>query len=129
MDMNPNENLPASVPGTPTSDSSTSDSEACNTATSRVHFGPLKSPEKKFVPIVSRRQTLHPAALNSPLRRSAKLPFSDVAVPLYNKMQRQTDEEYNSDDNPSRSRSGTPDNDPFPPDGEHLFVFFVSFCW
>ncbi|KAG6890713.1 hypothetical protein C0995_005086 [Termitomyces sp. Mi166 len=44
-----------------------------NTAEARIHFGPLKSPEKRIAAIVTRRHSLYPVVHNSPLRRSPRL--------------------------------------------------------
>jgi hypothetical protein len=41
--------------------SSTSDTDAYNTADARIHFGPLRSPEKKFHPIVACSNIQHPS--------------------------------------------------------------------
>ncbi|RDB21062.1 hypothetical protein Hypma_011585 [Hypsizygus marmoreus] len=69
-------------PTSPTS-SSASDSDAFNTADARIHFGPLRSPEKKFVPaLAARSSTLHPVSLRSPLRRSPRLSRSPVPESL-----------------------------------------------
>ncbi|KAF8163284.1 hypothetical protein B0H34DRAFT_795011 [Crassisporium funariophilum] len=50
--------------------SSASDSDACNTESARVYFGPLKTPERNFVAVSSR---LFPPAQSTNLRRSPRL--------------------------------------------------------
>lgn len=58
--------------------SSPYDSDAYNTAGARIHFGPLRSPEKQFVTMVARPSTLQPA----PLRRSPRLSSPRPKSPL-----------------------------------------------
>jgi len=53
-----------------------SDIDAYNTADARIHFGPLRSPEKKFYPVVACPNALHPPRSPSPLRRSPRLSTS-----------------------------------------------------
>ena len=50
-----------------------SDTDAYNTADARIHFGPLRSPEKKFHTILECSDTLRPPHSRSPLRRSPRL--------------------------------------------------------
>lgn len=106
--------------------SSSSDDDAVNTTQARVYFGPLQSPEKKliqvgnttpFIPRVLPHDTNH-----YPIRRSESFPS-----PF-----RTQDQEDNSSDEAAEdvphSRSGTPDNVHFPPDGEYHVIthWFVS---
>jgi hypothetical protein len=109
---------PASSPA------SSSDNDAVNTASARVYFGPLQSPEKNLIhqiihPNASRRSALNTADTGSPLRHSARFPSPAMAS--------RDDTEDNadnsdvndeSDDGGEQSRSGTPDNVRFPQDGE-----------
>ncbi|KAG5654539.1 hypothetical protein H0H81_001180 [Sphagnurus paluster] len=55
------------------SDVDDEDSDAFNTEDARIHFGPLRSPEKKFGEVVARCGNLHPDMWGSPLRRSPRL--------------------------------------------------------
>jgi hypothetical protein len=117
MIPSPGENVPESDPGSPISPLSTSDSEDCNTASSRVHFGPLRSPEKKFM---SRLQTLHPTSLNLSCQH---LPMSTVVSSPPTSMQdfaNNTNDSDTEECNMNYLRAGTPDNDRFPPDGESV---------
>jgi len=123
------ENRPTSIPSSPISDLSSSDSDAYNTASARIHFGPLRSPEKKFVPIADRRKTLQPNNLRmiSPLRRSPRLSTQVPGSPIMSA--EETDEngdvvEVDGAGYHDQSRSGTPDIDSFPQDGK----LFDSFC-
>jgi|ERR1700722_13116426 len=118
MDTKSDESVPESGASSPMSDLPTSDSEACNTASSRVHFGPLRSPEKLFI---SRRQTARPTALNSPHRRSTRISMPANASSPHTSLQDPLDdgnesdaEEYNLD----QLRVETPDSHHFPPDGK-----------
>ncbi|GLB34975.1 hypothetical protein LshimejAT787_0205400 [Lyophyllum shimeji] len=63
------------VPASPSPASSTSsdNDDVFNTADARVHFGPLRSPEKKFGTNATRRNTIHLGLSGSPLRRSPRL--------------------------------------------------------
>lgn len=110
----------------PASSSSGSDSDVVNTASARVYFGPLQSPEKKLIqqivhPNTSRRRTLNPETVELPSHHSAQFPL--VGTPPRD----HTEDGDNSDGNDesddceediSQSRSGTPDNVRFPPDGD-----------
>ena len=109
----------------PASSSSGSDSDVVNTASARVYFGPLQSPEKKLIhqiahPRVSHRHTLNPGDNGSSQRRAARFP------PAAGSRDDTEENDDNSDGNDesdggvedvSHSRSGTPDNVRFPQDG------------
>jgi hypothetical protein len=125
MNNNQDENLATASPA-----SSASDSDAFNTASARIHFGPFRSPEKKFVPTVVWHHTLYPGALNSTIPRS---PVPAAGSPSHGTPQRvddgnegnQSDDEDDEDVN--LSRSGTPENDRFPQDGESILTLLLSF--
>ena len=115
---------PASSPG---SSSFGSDSDAVNTASARVYFGPFQSPEKKLIhqithPNVSRRGIMIPVGNESPPRRSARFP--SPAINSRDDTEENgdnsdaNDESDDGDEDLSQSRSGTPDNVRFPQDGE-----------
>jgi hypothetical protein len=50
-----------------------SDTDAYNTADARIHFGPLRSPEKRFHSIVACSNLLHPSPSRSSPRRSPRI--------------------------------------------------------
>ena len=114
IDLN---NLPASSPA---SSADSSDSDAVNTESARVYFGPLQSPEKKLIhvinPTASRRRTLGSGPTASSLRRSARFPSPVILSPSRNDTEDNADNSDSSDNSDdagedvSQSRSGTPDN-------------------
>ncbi|KAG6850228.1 hypothetical protein H0H93_016075 [Arthromyces matolae] len=59
-----NDSVPSSPPIT-----SDSEEDVFNTAHARIHFGPVRTPEKRLAAVVARRNHLH----SSPLRRSPRL--------------------------------------------------------
>ena len=99
--------------------SSGSDDDAVNTTQARVYFGPLQSPEKKLIQVGNPTPFI-PRALPHDTNRYRSESFPSPF--------RTQDQEDNSDVNNesdeaaedvSHSRSGTPDNIRFPPDGEY----------
>jgi hypothetical protein len=117
------------------SSDSGSDSDAVNTASARVYFGPFQSPEKKLIrgtnPTASRRRTLGSGTSASPLRRSARFPSPVAHSPSRNDVEENVDNSDTNDDSDdvgedvSPSRSGTPDNIRFPQDGMPHYQFAV----
>ncbi|KAF9464679.1 hypothetical protein BDZ94DRAFT_1215867 [Collybia nuda] len=104
-------------------ESSPYDSDAYNTADARIHFGPLTSPEKKFVSTVARSSNLHAHTVNSSLRRSPRLSSPHPMLSLRAAIIVSTEAGGVSDeirDKGSRSidlsRLGTPDNELVLPD-------------
>jgi hypothetical protein len=112
--------------------SSPYDSDAYNTANARIHFGPLRSPEKKFVPMVGRPSTLRPGPVDSPLRRSPRLssprprsPFPATVVVLREDEGASVEVDDRASEDVGFSRVGTPDNEQFLQDGTldlHIFI-------
>lgn len=99
--------------------SSASDSDG--NGDSRVHFGPFTSPEKKYLAVASQDQTLR---LGSPLRRSPRLssPILQPSLLEPDGLAEQGNGDQSNDeddeDEVPQSRSGTPENDRWQPDGE-----------
>jgi hypothetical protein len=113
---NINNTTPASSPA---SSSSGSDSDVVNTASARVYFGPLQSPEKKLIhliahPRVSRRHSLNPGDNGSSQRRFPPGSRDDTEE---NGDNSDGNDESDGVEDVSHSRSGTPDNVRFPQDG------------
>lgn len=112
----------------PASSSSGSDSDAVNTTSARVYFGPIQSPEKKLIqvinPVTSRYRTPNSGTNTSPLRRSVRFPSPVPWSPSQNGTEENADNSDANDESDdagedvSHSRSGTPDNIRFPQDGE-----------
>jgi hypothetical protein len=101
--------------------SSASDSDAFNSTFARVHFGPLRSPEKKFVPIAARRDTVHLGDLNSQIGRELVSVVGSFSrgTPERVDVEDEGDQSDDEDDRDANgSRSGTPENDHFLQDGE-----------
>ncbi|KAF5381007.1 hypothetical protein D9615_003934 [Tricholomella constricta] len=77
---------PPAPPSSAPEDSEADDNDAFNTAGARIHFGPLRSPEKKFGPMMARHSTLHPGNLGSPVqcypRLSTPQPRSPSPEPM-----------------------------------------------
>ena len=73
-------------------------SDAVNSSTAKVYFGPLQSPEKKFTPMLSPckplTQTTEP--LSSLLRRSPRLSSPPPPVPEYDNQDESEQEEEDS---------------------------------
>ncbi|KII88549.1 hypothetical protein PLICRDRAFT_628228 [Plicaturopsis crispa FD-325 SS-3] len=103
----------ASATNSPGSTGSASDSDAVNTTSARIYFGPLTSPEKKFVPNVARRRTLTPS---SSIRRSPRLSTPGPASPRPDEHSDDSGGEQKDDDaennrEEEHERSGTPENE------------------
>lgn len=119
-----------SPPHSPGSDHS----DAVNTASAKVYFGPLHSPEKKFAPILSPAVLRHNQAFNftapgpSQLRRSDRLSSSPQRE-LEDTLERDED----SDDSPERaadSWDNTPMRSILRRDGEfHIFMLCMLPHW
>lgn len=139
MDETEHENFNTGHTLSPASDyDSASDSDAVNTASARVYFGPLTSPEKRKT-VVARRRTLHPDIHNSesPRRRSPRLSVLYTSTsPLKDHSEGNQANEDGGDDsgvendgddggdaNANLSRPETPDNDNYPQDGEQIFTY------
>jgi len=123
-------------PPSPTS-SSASDSDAYNTESARLYFGPLKTPERNFV---AATKNLFPPATITPLRRSPRLssprprstPPADLQITekeredieqvaqLVNGIE--ADEEGEEEESGSNSVPGTPLNGEVFPDGQSELV-------
>jgi hypothetical protein len=105
--------------------SDTSDTDAVNSSSARVYFGPLQSPEKKFIARdVVRRQALKAGAFGSPVRRSPRLSCLPPPRPPQDGRDTRDQDEQSDDDSDSindvtaqLSREETPENDR-PADGE-----------
>jgi hypothetical protein len=121
----------------PTPSSSSSDSDVVNTASARVYFGPLQSPEKKLIqqithPVIYRQRTLctDSEADESTQRRTAQFPPSSAScLDDTEENGDHSDGNDESDDGGEGvlySRTGTPDNVRFPQDGEWLLS---RPCW
>ena len=124
------------VPSSPAS-SSASDSDAFNTESARVYFGPFKTPERKFI---AASRTLFPPPQLTAVRRSPRLSSprlrsaSPMGVQAIEEDIRDTEQVAqlvnDSDEDegePSVSGMGTPlaGDDNFP-DGEHHNGRFAS---
>ncbi|KAH8117407.1 hypothetical protein DFH11DRAFT_1574835 [Phellopilus nigrolimitatus] len=96
------------VPSSPTSSSSCSDnSDAVNTSSAKVYFGPVQSPEKKFAPILSPRVSQHPDAPGpSNLRRSPRLSAASFQ-PVEEMMEYHEQEEEDEGDTLSDKKRNT----------------------
>ena len=100
--------MPGSSSASPISELTSSDSETCNTSSARVYFGPLQSPEKKYI-------SLHDVP-NPP-----GTPVIHISLPQSPTQNLPNDNDSDAeDDNAGYLRAGTPDNDPFPPDGKFV---------
>lgn len=110
-------------PDSPAS-SGESDSDAFNTTLARIHFGPVTSPEKRF--IEARPDLLKPVPVrSSPLRRSPRLssPLPSEFTPDSPKSAVRNEEEAGSEEeNGDASRPETPDNDRSAEDGAYLTI-------
>lgn len=107
---------PSSPDSSPTSDTD----DAYNTAEARIHFSPLKSPEKPIAAIVARRNSLQPVVHSPSLRRSPRLSTPLPQLPVQESgqepLQEETvemnvveeDEEFAHE---GLSRTGTPDGE------------------
>lgn len=115
--------------GAPSPTSSGSDSDSFNTESARIHFGPLKTPERKFAANASKR--LFPPPSNSSLRRSPRLssPRPRSATPTdlqatredledIEQVARLVHEIEDEDESIPTSGSGTPQNGEVFIDGE-----------
>ncbi|KAH7916067.1 hypothetical protein BJ138DRAFT_1053698 [Hygrophoropsis aurantiaca] len=103
--------------------SETSDSDAVNSANARVYFGPLQSPEKKFLTQDIARRTLHLVGGSSPPRRSPRFSAYSSPSPQQHGQDNPVDVSDSDEDaaeidevTAHLSRGGTPDNDPLPQD-------------
>jgi hypothetical protein len=106
-----------------------SDTDAYNTADARIHFGPLRSPEKKFYPIVACPNTLRPSNSRPPLRRSPRLstpcPSPTVAGPSWKQQANYVNIDKATGGSEEVANSllpGTPEYDTFLRDGELIFL-------
>ncbi|CAA7271717.1 unnamed protein product [Cyclocybe aegerita] len=112
------------VPASP--ESSASDSESYNTESARLYFGPLKTPERKFV---ASSKHLFPPVQTPPLRRSPRLssprPRSVTPVDAEDTAEENEDIERvaqlvngdeEDDEDTSNSQSGTPQRGDITPD-------------
>jgi hypothetical protein len=106
MHIKPDESIPYGGLLSHISEYSDEDNEACNTASARVYFGPLQSPEKKFIVLQQECQ------LAPPMQPTVDSHFRDLGQDF---SENETDHEVEED---KSSRSGTPDNERFPLDGE-----------
>ena len=108
-----------------------SDTDAYNTADARLYFGPLRSPEKKFHPMVECPDALHPPHSRSPLRRSPRLstPCHPSPSPTVTELilKRRGGNRVNMDEDDESSeevanllRPETPEYDKFLQDGEPI---------
>ncbi|KIL00419.1 hypothetical protein PAXRUDRAFT_8226 [Paxillus rubicundulus Ve08.2h10] len=104
--------------------SDTSDTDAVDSSSPRVYFGPLQSPENKFIARdVVRRQALKTGAFGSPVRRSPRLSCLPPPQPPQDGRNIRDQDEGSDDDSDSMndvtaqlSREETPENDPLPAD-------------
>lgn len=120
--------------GSPASSNSASDNDAVNTASARVYFGPLQSPEKKLIHKIiystdSHRDTLNSNPNDIPLPRSAQ--FSSPATASLDDTEigdisDTNDESEDGGEDVPQSRSGTPDNVRFPQDGQSHRSVLIS---
>ena len=123
------------------SSSSASDSDGFNTESARLYFGPLKTPERKFV---ASNQRLFPPVEASPLRRSPRLSSPrpqpqpaaqfdqdspteesediELVAQLVNEVEMDDDEEEEEEDELTNSLSGTPHKGNTLPDGEFNYI-------
>jgi hypothetical protein len=116
MDLSPGEPVPGSSSASPISELTSSDSETCNTSSARVYFGPLQSPEKKYI-------SLHDVP-NPP-----GTPVVRISLPQSPTLNLPNDNDSDAeDDNARYLRAGTPDIDPFPPDGKFCSLDYRSDC-
>ncbi|KAI0065355.1 hypothetical protein BV25DRAFT_1821745 [Artomyces pyxidatus] len=103
------------APPSPSSSVSSLD-DTINNPMGRVYFGPMQSPEKKFVSKTARRQTLRTPPVRSAVRRSARL--STAPGPIRSTSPSDEDEEAvlfalgGSGEGSGSSREGTLDKDP-----------------
>ncbi|KAF9227944.1 hypothetical protein BS17DRAFT_746939 [Gyrodon lividus] len=114
-----------SSPTSTVSDISISDTDAVNSSSARVYFGPLQSPEKKFIARdIVQRQALKVGAFGSPVRRSPRLFCLPPSQPQQDgRNTHDQDGKSDNDDSDSindvaaqLSREETPENDHLPPD-------------
>jgi hypothetical protein len=92
-----------------------------------VYFGPFQSPEKKFLSVVARRQTLNSGQTDLLLRHSPRLSAPPAADSLkdastYEQLLDSLDESEEDESHPPRP--STPEIDAFPPDGEQNMTRF-----
>ena len=124
MDINRIHHQPRDISSSPSSELSSSDSESCNTSTSRVHFGPLRSPEKRFMALGHRRQhSVSPNPRQQPRDLTQEAVFDPLPHPYNTRppqdINHDSSDENQDDDDPANSRSRTPENIQLSTDGEH----------
>ncbi|KAF9246538.1 hypothetical protein BU15DRAFT_70618 [Melanogaster broomeanus] len=108
-----------SPPPSPLTDISDTDTDDINSSSERVYFGPLQSPEKKFIARdIARRQALKVGAYGSTVRRSPRLSgLPPLPLPQGTRSTREQDEESDNDSDSINdvtaqlSREETPDTD------------------
>lgn len=116
--------------------SSASDSDAYNTESARIYFGPLKTPERKFV---ATSMHLFPPPIESPLRRSPRLssPRTRSVTPADPRQSQEdmedmtevaelVDESDIEDEDIPDSRPDTPPNLQVVPNGEQNCTVTIS---
>ncbi|KAF8894595.1 hypothetical protein BD779DRAFT_1669076 [Infundibulicybe gibba] len=92
-------------PSSPPSDSS----EAFNTASARIHFGPFRSPEKQIIPVLNHGTGLHTPLRRSPRRSVANLGLQSNYSPLLNSQP--GDDANEEQEQATPPRMGTPIDD------------------
>lgn len=123
----------------PASPASSVDSDAFNTTSAQIYFGPLRSPEKRFAAPAANFDMLRPGSSSSPLRRSPRLSSPRLTTPVLETLEPQEEEEEEENQQAGaslsvlgprleeeeeeeeavgQSRPETPDNDRFIDNGE-----------